>query len=187
MYLGLPHQVPYLAVAVDGHAVTNLNCESKDKGGHLVQPTELARDECYAVALDLLLHGRVAFLFVDGSRGRAALIVYIIEHGGHASPLSQDALRRLGLSLCLMTGLSATNGGSIFLLYIHGYMTIVFLRPSVGSYAFNEFRRNGPQGMVSAPLPSNRERAPQTHPPHPLSPSTFAILTPCGVPPRRCR
>ena len=127
-----------------------------------MQPTELARDECYAVALDLLLHGRVAFLFVDGTSGRAALIAYIIEHGGRASPLSQDALRRLGLSLCLVTGLSATNGGSIFLLYIHGYMTIVFLRPSIGSYAFIEYRRNGMHGMVSAPpLPSNptRERA----------------------------
>jgi hypothetical protein len=148
MYFGLPHQVPYLALAVDGHAVTNLNCESKDKEGHLMQPTELARYECYAVALDLLLHGRVAFLFVDGTSGRAALIAYIIEHGGRASPLSQDALRRLGLSLCLVTGLSATNGGSIFLLYIHGYMTIVFLRPSIGSYAFIEYRRNGMHGMV---------------------------------------
>ena len=78
MYFGLPHQVPYLALAVDGHAVTNLNCESKDKEGHLMQPTELARYECYAVALDLLLHGRVAFLFVDGTSGRAALIAYII-------------------------------------------------------------------------------------------------------------
>jgi hypothetical protein len=113
-----------------------------------MQPTELARYECYAVALDLLLHGRVAFLFVDGTSGRAALIAYIIEHGGRASPLSQDALRRLGLSLCLVTGLSATNGGSIFLLYIHGYMTIVFLRPSIGSYAFIEYRRNGMHGMV---------------------------------------
>ena len=181
MYLGLPHQVPYLAVAVDGHAVTNLNKESKDKEGHLVQPTELARDECYAVALDLLLHGRVAFLFVDGTSGRAALIAYIIEHGGRASPLSQDALRRLGLSLCLMTGLSATNGGSIFLLYIHGYMTIVFLRPSIGSYAFIEYRRNGMHGMVSA-LPSNptRERAPQTHPPH-ARPSLYSRRAACRL------
>jgi len=140
---------PYLAVAVDAHAVNNLNCENKDKDGHPEKPSALARNECYAVALDLLLHGRVAFLIVDGASGRAALVAYILLHGGLASPLSQNALRRLGLRLCIETALSATNGESIFLLFIHGYMTIIFLRPSVGSYAFIEYRRNGKHGMSS--------------------------------------
>ena len=163
-----------------------------------MQPSELARYECYEVAFDLLLHGRVAFLIVDGASGRAALVAYILAHGGFASPLSQAALRHLGLALCLVTALSATNGGSIFLLYIHDYMTIVFLRPSIGSYAFLEYRRHGWHGLVSAPLASPHPKARcNPHPPPAPSPSPPCPparpppcpdplpLTPCGVPPRR--
>ena len=172
---------PYRAVAVDGHAVNNLDRESKDGKGHLVQPSALARDECYTVALDLLLHGMVAFLIVDGASGRAALVAYILTHGGLASPLSQHAMRHLGLRLCLETQLSATNGGSIFLLYIHGYMTIIFLRPSIGSYAFLEYRRNGNHGMVSRAASLTPPKA-RRNPPAPARPPCPALRPPPPLP-----
>ena len=172
---------PYLAVAVDGHAVNNLDKENKDKDGHPEKPSALARDECYAVALDLLLYGIVAFLIVDGASGRAALVAYIKAHGGLASPLHQDALRHLGLRLCLETTLSATNGGSIFLLFIHGYMTIIFLRPSIGSYAFLEFKRHGQQGMVSRAASLTPPEA-RRNPPAPARPPCPALRPPPPLP-----
>ena len=80
-------------------------------------------------------------------------MAFVKKHGGRASPISQDTLRHLGLELCLMTDLNATNGGSIFLLFVHGLMILVLLRPSVGSYAFLEYKRNGRRGLVSPTPP----------------------------------
>ena len=106
------------------------------------------------MALLLLVRGRrIAFATFDGEHGRCACMAFVKKHGGRASPISQDTLRHLGLELCLMTDLSATNGGSIFLLFVHGLMILVLLRPSVGSYAFLEYQRHGRRGLVSPTPP----------------------------------
>ena len=144
---------PHLALAVDGHSTNNLGRgEKKDSSGHPEQPSDFACDECYEAALLLLVRGRrITFLTFDGERGRGACVAFVKKHGGRASPISQDTLRHLGLGhLCLITDLCATNGGSIFLLFVDGLMVLVLLRPSIGSYAFLEYKRHGKHGLVSS-------------------------------------
>eukprot|EP00321_Phaeocystis_globosa_P006416 CAMPEP_0118813168 /NCGR_PEP_ID=MMETSP1162-20130426/2750_1 /TAXON_ID=33656 /ORGANISM="Phaeocystis Sp, Strain CCMP2710" /LENGTH=453 /DNA_ID=CAMNT_0006742933 /DNA_START=263 /DNA_END=1622 /DNA_ORIENTATION=+ len=139
----------------DGQCLTDLTGEKTTAGSdgleHLVAPSDLGSYECYAALFRKLLDGRLAFLFVDGALGRKCLMRYIKEHNGCASPLSQQTLCMLNQNKCdFDTDLIATNAGAIFLLYIHGSMHLVFLRPSIGSWFFELQRAHAKRGQADA-------------------------------------
>lgn len=60
----------------------------------------------------------------------------------------QATLDALGIDLDYTTDVMATNAGGIFELYIHGFTTLVILRPSLGSSAYLAHLRHGPQATA---------------------------------------
>ena len=139
----------------DGQCLSDLTEETKAEGTdgqtHLDPPSDLGIFECYEALFRKLLDGRCAFLFVDGAKGRKMILQYIVKHKGHASPLSGDTLIGLNQDHCdFEQDMVSTNAGSIFLLFIHGSMMLVFLRPSTGSWFFELSRQEGPHGAGRA-------------------------------------
>ena len=139
----------------DGQCLSDLTEETKAEGTdgqiHLDPPSDLGIFECYEALFRKLLDGRCAFLFVDGKKGRKMILQYIVKHKGHASPLSGDTLIGLNQDHCdFEQDMVSTNAGSIFLLFIHGSMMLVFLRPSTGSWFFELSRQEGPHGAGRA-------------------------------------
>ena len=60
----------------------------------------------------------------------------------------QDTLDGLGLDLDYTTDVLSTNVGAVFELHIHGFTTLVILRPSLGSTTYLAFRRGGPHAAA---------------------------------------
>ena len=132
---------------VDGQYMHDLFSEEKINK-QLVPPSDYFADSCYDRIFDLFLGKRAAYMTVDGDLGRRQICRYIREHEGRASPISQETLDGLGINLDLETNLLATGGGSIFQVFINSGMTLVILRPSVGSYAFNEYVTGGEHDLL---------------------------------------
>ena len=114
-------------------------------GMNLQAPSDFMADECYEQVFGRLLgSGLRSYLFVEGDLGRKHLIAYIKKYHGRAAPYSQATLKALGLDhLDWRTDFHATNGGSMFELYIHGKISYIFLRPSTGSYVYDLYLHHG--------------------------------------------
>ena len=55
----------------------------------------------------------------------------------------QATIDGLGLNLCYQTDVKSTNAGGIFVLFIHGHITLIILRPSLGSTLYLAGRQHG--------------------------------------------
>ena len=90
---------------------------------------------------DRTLKGKRAWTVVDGDSGRLELCQYIKKYNGRVGLYTQETLDELEIDLDLLTDVLSTQGGAIFELFIHGATTLIILRPSTGSFAFNEQRK----------------------------------------------
>ena len=63
-------------------------------------------------------------------------------------PWTQATLNALGISLDFITNIKSTNGGAVVEVYIHGFSTLVVLRPSTGSTVFSAYVKGGPQAAM---------------------------------------
>ena len=67
----------------------------------------------------------------------------------HSSPpWTQATLNALGIPLDFITNIKSTNGGAVVEVYIHGFSTLVVLRPSTGSTVFSAYVKGGPQAAM---------------------------------------
>lgn len=61
---------------------------------------------------------------------------------------AQDTLSVLNVNLDYVTNVLSTNGGAIFEVYVHGFSTLVVLRPSTGSTVFSHYVKGGQQAAL---------------------------------------
>jgi len=62
--------------------------------------------------------------------------------------LAQATLSVLNVNLDYVTNVLSTNGGAIFEVYVHGFSTLVVLRPSTGSTIFSKYVTGGQQAAL---------------------------------------
>ena len=137
----------------DVQCLHDMDAETKATGTdgltHLVAPTGYASDELAEALFPKLFDGSLDVVIVEGEN-RSKLAAFIKKRGGFASPLSHATLEALGKNECdWETDMIATNAGSIFLVYLDGHMTLAVLRPSIGSWYFENARKEGMHGQVS--------------------------------------
>ena len=137
---------PAPSLLVNGHHMHNQGMKEV-VNNRLKAPDDFMAAETYPQAFRrLFASGLRSYVFVDGARGRTHLIAYVKKNGGRAAPLSQRTLDGFQLDLDFSMDLLATRGGAIFELYMFGRTTFVFVRPSVGSYLFEQYRSEGRHG-----------------------------------------
>ena len=76
---------------------------------------------------------------------------HLAPHPAHPAPwcaLAQDTLSVLNVNLDYVTNVLSTNGGAIFEVYVHGFSTLVVLRPSTGSTVFSHYVKGGQQAAL---------------------------------------
>ena len=131
--------LPLPARQIEGQFVHDLEEEVKvgsgKNKGNLVAPSALSRSACYENGFDNTLRGQSVWVALEGDKGRGELVSYLSKHGGRLSPFSQGTLDDLGIDLDLTVDTNPTDGMGIFEVYVHGYMTLVIMRPSIGSFA----------------------------------------------------
>jgi len=137
----------------DVQCLHDMDAETKAIGTdgltHLVAPTGYASDELAEALFPKLFDGSLDVVFVEGEPNRSKLAAIIKKRGGFASPLSHATLEALGKNECdWETDMLATNAGSIFLVYMDGHMTLAVLRPSIGSWYFENARKEGMHGQA---------------------------------------
>ena len=132
-------ELPLPARQIEGQFVHDLEEEVKvgsgKNKGNLVAPSALSRSACYENGFDNTLRGQSVWVALEGDKGRGELVSYLSKHGGRLSPFSQGTLDDLGIDLDLTVDTNPTDGMGIFEVYVHGYMTLVIMRPSIGSFA----------------------------------------------------